>query len=157
MFEKILVCLDGSCAAEEILPYVIDEALSYRSKVVLLRVVSLPEITVPISIPGQPGTPMTTKGTIRRTRNEESEAAEYLKRIAEPMREKGLDVESVVLPGIAGETITNYSQENGFELIAIATHGHGGLRRLVLGSTADFVLRHASLPILIVRSGNKQA
>ncbi len=155
MFEKILVCLDGSSAAEEILSYVVDEALSYRSKVVLLRVVSLPETTVPISIPGQPGTPMTTKGTIRRTRNEKSEAAMYLKRIAEPMREKGLDVESVVLPGIAGETITNYSQENGFELIAIATHGHGGLRRLVLGSTADFVLHHASLPILIVRPGNK--
>jgi nucleotide-binding universal stress UspA family protein len=156
MFEKILVCLDGSSAAEEILSYVIDEALSYRSKVVLLRVVSLPEITVPIGIPGQPGTPMTTEGTIRRTRNEESEAAEYLKRIAEPMREKGLDVEYVVLPGIAGETITNYGQENGFEQIASATHGHGGLRHLVIGSTADFVLHHSSLPILIVRP-RKQA
>jgi nucleotide-binding universal stress UspA family protein len=157
MFERILVCLDGSGAAEEILPYVIAEALTHRSKVVLLRVVSLPEITIPISIPGEPGTPMYTEGAVRRTRNEESKADDYLRRIAEPMREKGLDVQCVVLPGVAGETITNYTQDNGCTLIAIATHGHGGVRRLVLGSTADFVLHHSSVPILIVRPGNKQA
>ena len=157
MFEKILVCLDGSSSAEEILPYVIDEALSHRSKVVLLRVVSLPEMILPIGVPGQPGIPLTTERTIQRTRNREIEANKYLKRIARPMREKGLAVKCVVLPGMAGETITNYSQENGFELIAIATHGHGGLRHLILGSTADFVLHHSSLPILIVRPPGKQA
>jgi len=155
VFKKILVCLDGSTAAEEILPYVADEALSHHSKVVLLRVVSLPEITIPISIPGEAGIPMSTQGALRRTRNEESEASDYLRRIAEPMRKKGLDVESVVLPGISGETIISYAQNNGFELIAIATHGHGGMRRFVLGSTADFVLHHSSLPILIVRPENR--
>jgi len=157
MFERIVVCLDGSSVAEEILPYVTDEELAHHSKVVLLSVVSLPEITVPIGIPGEPGIPMSTEGAARRTRKEESEADDYLRRIAEPMREKGLDVQCVVLPGIAGETITNYARENGCKLIAIATHGHGGVRRLVLGSTADFVLHHSSVPLLIVRPGNKQA
>jgi nucleotide-binding universal stress UspA family protein len=157
MFERIVVCLDGSSVAEEILPYVTDEALAHHSRVVLLRVVNLPEITIPIGIPGEPGIPMSTEGATRRTRKEESEADDYLRRIAEPMREKGLDVQCVVLPGIAGETITNYARENGCKLIAIATHGHGGVRRLVLGSTADFVLHHSSVPLLIVRPGNKQA
>ncbi|MFC2068297.1 universal stress protein [Chloroflexota bacterium] len=151
MFEKILVCLDGSSAAEEILSYVTDEALSYHSKVVLLRVVSLPELTVPFGVPGYPSTPITTESTMRHTNIEEGEAVEYLKRIAEPLLEKGINVECVILPGVVGETITNYGQENGFELVAIAAHGHGGLRRLVIGSTADFVLHHSSLPILIVR------
>ena len=82
-----------------------------------------------------------------------AEAADYLERTAEPLRERKLDVKYVVLPGTAGETITNYAHENGFTLIAIATHGHGGLRRLALGSTADFVLRHSSLPVLMVRAG----
>jgi nucleotide-binding universal stress UspA family protein len=100
--------------------------------------------------------PISTKGAVQRTKNEESEADDYLRHIAEPIREKGLDVQCVVLPGIAGETIINYAQENGCELTAIATHGHGGLKRLVLGSTADFVLHHSSIPVLIVRPGNEQ-
>ena len=157
MFERIVVCLDGSSAAEGVLPYATDEALVHHSRVVLLRVVSLPEITIPIGIPGEPGIPMSTAGAARHTRKEESEADDYLRRIAELMRGKGLDVQSVVLPGIAGEAITNYAQENGCKLIAIATHGYGGIRRLVLGSTADFVLHHSTVPILIVRPGNKQA
>lgn len=157
MFKRILVCLDGSNVAEEIIPYVTDEALSHHSKVVLLRVVSLPEITVPITIPGEAGVPMSTQGALRRTRTEEGQAEDYLEQIAEPMRKKGLDVESVVLPGISGETITGYAEDNGFDLIAIATHGHGGVRRFVLGSTADFVLHHSSVPVLVVRPGKQTA
>jgi nucleotide-binding universal stress UspA family protein len=135
MFERIVVCLDGSSVAEEILP----------------------EVTIPIGVPGEPGIPMSTEGAVRRTRKEESEADDYLRRVAEPMRKKGLDVQCAVVPGIAGETITSYARENGCKLIAIATHGHGGVRRLVLGSTADFVPHHSSVPLLIVRPGNKQA
>ena len=156
MFEKILVCLDGSDLAEEILPYATDEALSHGSRVVLLRVVSRPELTVPISIPGEPSMPMSTEGAARRTREEEEKAVDYLGRIAAPMRKKGLQVECVVLPGTAGATIVSYARENSLGLIAIATHGHGGIRRLVLGSTADYVLHNASLPILVVRPGKKQ-
>ena len=155
MFEKILVCLDGSGAAEQILSHVMGEAICFHSDVVLLRVVSLPDIIIPVGIPGSPGIPVRTKGTIQRTTVEESEAADYLERIAGPLREKGLDVEFVVLPGIAGETIIKYAQENSFKLIAVATHGHGGLRRLAFGSTADFVLNHSSLPVLMVRASTK--
>lgn len=151
MFEKILVCLDGSGAAEQILSQVMDEAICFRSDVVLLRVVRLPDITIPVGVPGSPGVTVRTSGTMQRTTAEESEAADYLERIAEPLREKGLNVELMVLPGVAGETIINYAQENGFSLIVIATHGHGALRRLAFGSTADFILNHSSLPVLMVR------
>jgi nucleotide-binding universal stress UspA family protein len=151
MFESIVVCLDGSSAAEAILPYVTDEALAHHSRVVLLRVISLPEITIPIGIPGEPGIPMATEGAARRTRNEESEADAYLKGMAKPMRAKGLKVECVVVPGLAGEAIIDYARENNVKLIAIATHGHGGVRRFILGSTADYVLHNSPVPVLIVR------
>ena len=133
-----------------------DEALAHRSKVVLLRVISPPEVIIPISIPGEPGTPMYTEGAARRTTNEEIEAGDYLKRIAEPMRKKGLDIQCVVIPGIVGETIINYAQDNNCKMIAMVTHGHGGFKRLILGSTADFVLHNSSVPILLIRPGNKQ-
>ena len=54
-------------------------------------------------------------------------------------------------PAQPGETIVNYAQENECTLIAIATHGHGGFRRFALGSTADYVVHHSSIPVLTVR------
>lgn len=152
MLEKILVCLDGSSAAELILSYITREAQHFHSKVILLRVVNFPEILIPVSIPGSPSMSVRTGGPIFRERTEESDAEDYLKRIIKPLQDKGLDVEYVVMPGIAGETIIKYAQENGCKLIAISTHGHGGLRRLALGSTADYVVHHSSLPVLTFRS-----
>ena len=157
MFERILACLDGSGTAEEILPYVTEEALAHHSKVVLLRVVSMPETIISINLPGEPGVPVSTEGSARRAGKEEAEAEEYLKRIAGPMRKQGITVQHAVVHGIPGNTIVNHARENDCQLIAIATHGHGGIRRLVLGSTADFVLHNSSLPLLMVRPGNKPA
>ena len=55
-----------------------------------------------------------TMGTIQRATIEESETADYLERIAGPLREKELDVEFVVLLDIAGETIINNAQKKQF-------------------------------------------
>ncbi|MDD5289374.1 MAG: universal stress protein [Dehalococcoidales bacterium] len=151
MLEKILVCLDGSDAAERILSYIVKNALKLQSKVILLRVVDLPETTMAINIPGSPAIPIETRGAVERTLNEEKEAIDYLKRLKASLKRKKLDVESIVLSGRTGETIINYAQENDCTLIAIATHGRGGLRRLALGSTADFVVRNSSIPVLTIR------
>jgi nucleotide-binding universal stress UspA family protein len=155
MFEKILVCLDGSQLAEQILSYITDDAQRFHSAVVLLRVVHLPGITVPLSFPGEPGTPMQTRGAIEHVLKEQKDAEDYLEKVAGILGEKGLKTESVVLTGAPGETITEYAHENGFTVIAIATHGHGGLRRLALGSTAEFVLHHSSLPLLMVTGSSE--
>src|SRR3990167_206738 len=109
MFEKILICLDGSGASERILSYITDDALRLHSKVILLRVVSPPETIIPVNIPGSPGMPVSTEGAIQHTITEVNEAETYLRRIAEPLQGKGLNVECVVMPGLAGETIINYA------------------------------------------------
>jgi nucleotide-binding universal stress UspA family protein len=151
MLEKILVCLDGSTPAERVLSYITRDALSLHSKIILLRVIDLPETILPFSIPGSPAVPVSTQGAVKRTFTEEKEANDYLKGKAKSLKAKGLDVDYVVQSGTAGETIVNYAQENDFTLIAIATHGHGGFRRFALGSTADFVVHHSSIPVLTVR------
>lgn len=48
----------------------------------------------------------------------------------------------------AGRAIAAWARDNGVDLIALSTHGHSGLRRLVLGSVAESVLRHANVPVL---------
>ena len=150
MFEKILVCLDGSQLAEQILPFVTEEALRFNSKVVLLNVVPEPVVFSP-AIPGAPSVPVQKRGILEGIRKEQVEATSYLTSIAAQLREKGIEVEPVVLPGTAGDAIINYANENGIGLIAIATHGRSGLGRAVFGSVADYVLRESGFPILVIR------
>lgn len=151
MLEKILVCLDGSTPAERILPYITREAISQHSKMILLCVIDLPETLLSINLPGSPAVPVSTQGAVKRTFMEEKEADDYLSGQVKSLAAQGLDVDYVVLSGTSGETIVSYAQENDCTLIAIATHGHGGFRRFALGSTADYVVHHSSIPVLTVR------
>ena len=57
-----------------------------------------------------------------------------------------------VLVGRPVEEITNYAEEIDAQMIVIATHGQSGLAHLVLGSTAEGVVRAAKCPVLTVRS-----
>jgi nucleotide-binding universal stress UspA family protein len=143
MLQKILVCLDGSSLAEQILPYVTEVALSCGSRVVLL------EVTLPPSATVEPLTGFYRTTPIEKILREETDAQAYLKRVAQRLRKKGLKVSSVTVPGDPGETIIGYAKDNAVGLIALSTHGRSGLGRLAFGSVADFVLKRSGLPILI--------
>jgi nucleotide-binding universal stress UspA family protein len=59
-------------------------------------------------------------------------------------------VASTVLSGNdVGETVAKYAKNHEIDLIALSTHGRSGLRRLMMGSAAEDILRHASVPVLI--------
>jgi nucleotide-binding universal stress UspA family protein len=74
-----------------------------------------------------------------------------LEKLAGPLRKRGIQVKTVAIPGGASEAILDYASTNNVNLIAIATHGRGGLRRAVFGSVADHVLRESGLPVLVIR------
>jgi nucleotide-binding universal stress UspA family protein len=148
MLQKILVCLDGSSLAEQILPYATEQALHFSSKVVLLQVIAGPR-AIPSPVPGEPAFILVPEP--EELQREQNEARAYLESVAQPLREKGLDVECVALPGTPSEAIVGYAAEREVDLIAIATHGRSGLRRMTFGSVADFVLRESGLPILLIK------
>jgi nucleotide-binding universal stress UspA family protein len=150
VFNKILVGLDGSKLAEQIIPFVVEQAKGFKSKVVLVHIVHEPVILSP-DIPGSPGVPIEMPGAAERVLKEQGEAFDYLEKIADTLREKGLDTESVVLEGDPGEAMVSYANNNDIELIAVATHGRTGLRRAVLGSVTDYILRESGLPVLVIR------
>jgi nucleotide-binding universal stress UspA family protein len=155
MFDKILVCLDGSPLAEEILPYIIEESIHF-SEIVLLTVVNPPVVELPIGVPGGELGPLQTKKMLKNFRDAlTKDAPEYLERQAEPLRAKGLEVETVVLEGTPAKAIMDYAAENGVTMLAIATHGHGNLRELTVGSTAEYILKHSGLPVLMVTGKRK--
>ncbi len=138
MFQKILVCLDGSDLAEHIMPHVSDMISRGASRVVLLKV--LPE-----TIGGVTGTSQKTPWTMQQR------AEEYLKAVAEPLEAAGVEVTCVTLLGKAEDMIVRYARENQVGLIAMATHGRGGLQNTLFGSVARHVLRESGLPMLLIR------
>ena len=149
MFEKILVCLDGSKLAEQILPYAVEQAKRFNSKIVLLQAYLVPSTELAAATQGAPAAaPQVLQQEEQRL---QKEATDYLEEVADPLRENGLDVACVVLNGIAGDVIVGYAQNEPVDLIALATHGHSGLGRIVFGSVADHVLRESGLPILVIK------
>ena len=75
---------------------------------------------------------------------------EHLDRVAAELTSAGLKVETRILEGAADEQIISYSREHGVDLIVISTHGYGGVRRLLLGSVTDRVIRSCEVPVLVV-------
>lgn len=146
MFEKILVCLDGTSFAEQILPYVIEQALHFHSNVILLRVIKVPGRALP-------GEPELVEKEDEPISAREAEVATYLDNIANSLGEKGLDVESVMISGRKPDVaIVTYARENKVNLIALATHGYSTLGQLIWGSVAESVVRKSGLPALIVKA-----
>ncbi len=143
MFKKILVCLDGSSLAEQILPYATEVALGCGSRIVLL------EVTLPPSAAIEPLTGYYRATPLEKILRQEQEARAYLKRIAQRPRKKGLKVSMLTASGDPGKTILNVANETNADLIVLSTHGRSGLRRLVFGSVADFVLKNSELPVLL--------
>jgi nucleotide-binding universal stress UspA family protein len=151
MFKKILVCLDGSELAEKVLPYAAEETEHFDSELVLFRVISEPYL-ISLAVPGVPGVPVDAPRMEKRVIEDQKEAGEYLKSVADKLQaEKKLRVVCDSRQGVAGPTIVEYCVEQEIELIAIATHGRSGTGRVVLGSVADYVTRHSGLPILLIR------
>jgi nucleotide-binding universal stress UspA family protein len=155
MFKKILICLDGSPLAEAILPYAIEQAAHFNSQLVLFKAISeTPAIS--LAMPGMPGVPIESGRMEKHLIEDEKEAERYLKALADKLQaETKLAVTYESVLGIAGQAIVAYAEENAIELIALATHGRSGPGRIVLGSVADYVIRHARVPILLIRPGIK--
>jgi nucleotide-binding universal stress UspA family protein len=147
MFEKILVCLDGSSLAEQILPYAIEQALHFHSKIVLLRVIRVPGSALP-------GEPELVEKEDESVTAEEDEVVTYLDNVTNALVEKGLDVEGVIIsahkPDIA---IITYARENDMDIIALATRGDGVIGQMLWGSVSGSVLRKSGLPMLIIKAG----
>lgn len=62
-----------------------------------------------------------------------------------------IEVSRVLHAGPPGEVICWAAQERNCDLIVMGTHGHGGLKHLLFGSVAEYVLKHARCPVLTVR------
>ncbi len=80
------------------------------------------------------------------------EAERRLYEMAQPLQREGLSVETVARDGDPAHVIADEAERRGADLIAMGTHGHSGLRHLLLGSTAERVVEHAPCPVMTIRA-----
>ena len=81
----------------------------------------------------------------------EDSAERELPKLAECDECAGLNVEEVMVHGDAAAEIVRVAEEREVDLIVISSHGRTGLGRILFGSTAEAVVRHASCPVLVVK------
>jgi nucleotide-binding universal stress UspA family protein len=141
---RILVPLDGSDVAEQVLPSATSIAQALRAEMILFQV---PIVYVSGSLIGEWYLPW--QGVLRTA---EQDAQAYLNRVAYDLKEQGVKVSTAMQIGAVAESIIAYAEANRIDLIAMCTHGRTGLGRWILGSVADRVLRASSIPILLVRA-----
>lgn len=138
MFHKILVPLDGSELASRILPQVAELAKRFNSEVTLLHVCPS----------GQAAAASSGKALEGPSPLKVCEA--YLSLLAKEFQRQGLQVRWACLQGVASREIIRYAHEQKMDLIAMATHGRGEVAWL-LGSTAEKVVTHATVPVMLFR------
>jgi nucleotide-binding universal stress UspA family protein len=81
----------------------------------------------------------------------EDSAERELPKIAECEECAGLEVDELIVHGDAAAEIVRVAKERNVDLILISSHGRTGLGRILFGSTAEAVVRHASCPVLVVK------
>lgn len=145
MYSRILVPLDGSKRAEAILGHVEDLAAGHDATVILMQVVEPTHINVR---PEGPYTPQTMTEYERSAR----EAETYLAGLQGQLREMGIASTLRVEYGPVVAAIIRVADEEGVDLIALASHGRGALSRVFYGSVAAGLLQRVDRPLLLIRA-----
>jgi nucleotide-binding universal stress UspA family protein len=143
MYERVLIPLDGSEAAEAILPFAERIAGPLDAEVVLLSVVE------PVSPVAQLGAASAVGPDALFLR--QMEAKRYLAEVAARLEAKGLRVRTALGLGGPAAEIVEVARSERADLIAMTTHGRSGLGRALFGSVAGAVLRAAPIPVLMIR------
>ena len=153
MFNDILVPLDGSELSERALPMAQDLAQSSEATVHLIHMVSREhELGAGRGIESVQAAEMEIDMARRLTESQIHRGRLYLEQKGSQLSDAGIKIETefTVKAGEPAQNIIDYVKEHSISLVVMTTHGHGGVRRLLLGSVTDRVIRSCEVPVLVV-------
>ena len=148
---QILLPTDFSGCANYALPYAAAIARATQASIICLHVVE------PV-VPAVGYTGLADPMPIADMSDQLEDSAEReLPRLTDCEELNGLEVEEVIVHGDAAAEIVRVAGEREADLIVISSHGRTGLGRMIFGSTAEAVVRHASCPVLVVKPPQEEA
>ena len=146
MYDTILVPLDGSKRAGTIINHVTELAQKFNSKLILLTAVEFRLFH---------GSEEMAVASMGASPEEETKNAEtYLAHLQKELIQNDIQVETRVITGSPVAVIKETAEQENADLIAIASHGRGGLARVFYGSVATAILNQVDRPLLLIRSRN---
>jgi len=173
MYSKVVVPLDGSNLAEVVLPHVEEVARGFNVReIMLVSVTEKMNATLPVVQPGPPAKGLdyepfratTTQGGVIFSGTYQGErsvpvtmgkmtktAYLYLARVAKGLDEKGIKTSINVLAGNPAEEILHFCEEQGADLIVMASKGNSGNSRWDIGNIADRVMRVSTVPVMLIK------
>ncbi|ACY30821.1 MULTISPECIES: universal stress protein [Comamonas] len=139
---KILLAVDGSAYTQKMLAYLTShqEMLGTGHEYTIITV--------------QPLLPPRARAALGKEVVEQyydEESAKILQPVLEFLKGRGVEAQSIAKVGPIADTIIHAAQDGKFDLIAMGTHGHGALGRLVMGSVSSQVLAGCTIPVLLIR------
>jgi universal stress protein A len=160
MFKTIVVPLDGSRFSSAALKYAIDIVNHYQARLILVRAV---ERTVPVATAGASlGVETATSSRLAMEAAEredlihERQAKQYMRKKVKEAAAKGIKAEYRVVTGYPYESIMDICKREKADLVVMTTHGKSGLKRAILGSVADKIVRDARVPVLVIRPKSRE-
>jgi nucleotide-binding universal stress UspA family protein len=143
---KVMIPLDGSELAESVLGTIRALPGMEQAEFTLVRIVRYPDELVSAYMPG------TVQMSHQVVEEGLNEAHTYIDALAARLATEGLDVKThVSVESRPAASILCFAEDHDMDMIAMATHGRGGLTRTVMGSVTDKIVRGAHVPVLVVR------
>ena len=147
VLRKILIATDGSKAAEKAVDFGVQIAGLSGAKVYAVYVIdTTPYYSIPLD-------EVWSKEVYEQLETMGNEITSDVEKAA---KAAGLEAESLVLKGDPAERIIKFAEEQSVDMIVVGSHGIGGFERLVIGSVSEKVVRHAKVPVLVVREQKEQ-
>lgn len=140
--KKILVPIDFSDCSMKGLAYAKALGEEFRAKLVLLHAVHL-EYYVASDEYARYDLPLLMQQA-------EKDAKEQMRDLVKKTDWEGLKVETALEAGHPGQQICHRAEDRHADLIVTSTHGLTGLKHILIGSTAEYMVRHAPCPVLVV-------
>ncbi len=147
-FKKIMVTTDFSEAADHAVNHAFRMAADHGAEVLLCHVIETIIAPNPLYAYYYP-TELLSPEVRERAERDATEA--LLERVPRDGPLAQVSHRTLVVHGMPADEIIRAAEQQGADLIVIATHGHTGLKHLFMGSVAERVIRHVHCPVLVVR------
>ena len=144
MLKKILIATDGSETSMRAAENAVSIGKKAGAAVTAVYVVDVHRLA---QLPGYAAMPGIKDNLMELMFTEGGEAEAEIEDMA---RDAGVAYERAVAEGDPGEELLKLCSDPGFDLIVLGTIGKSGLKRFLLGSVAEKVLRHSHVPVLVV-------